>query len=190
MPRVGLSSDAVIERAAQLVDERGAGDLSLAAVAESYGVQVPSLYKHVDGMPAIKRGITLLAKKDLRDVLGRAAIGKSRDDAITATATAYRAWALSHPGWYPMAMLAPVPGDDADLAASMAILDVIVEILAGYDLHADDAIDATRFLRATLHGFVSLETSGAFQMPFDLERSYSRLVTSVIAALATWTRSE
>ncbi len=190
MPRVGLNQDAVIKRAAQLIDERGTDELSLAAVADSYGVRVPSLYKHISGMPAIKRGIMLLAKNDLCSALGQAAIGKSRDDAIASVAIAYRAWALAHPGQYPLAMRAPVPGDDEDFIASMAILNVIVTILAGYGLLADDAIDATRYLRAVLHGFVALETGDAFQMPFDLERSYSRLVECVIAALATWTRSE
>lgn len=189
MPRAGLSRDAVIRRAAQLIDERGIGELSLAAVADSYGVRIPSLYKHISGMPAIKRGIMLLAKRDFCIVLGQAAIGKSRDDAIASVAIAYRDWARNHPAQYSMTMRAPVPGDDEDAAASMAILNVIVVILAGYGLLSDDAIDATRYLRSVLHGFVALETEGAFQMPFDLERSYSRLVECVIAALATWTRS-
>jgi hypothetical protein len=50
-------------------------------------------------------------------------------------------------------------------------------------------VDATRFLRSALHGFVALETGGGSELPVDLERSYLRLVESVVTALSTWSRS-
>jgi AcrR family transcriptional regulator len=187
--RAKLSTDVVIGQAAQLIDEPGSDGLTLASLAESLGVRIPSLYKHVDGMPAIQRGIRIAGKASLGGVLAQAAIGKSRDDAITSMAFAYRAWALEHPGTYPMIMGAPVPGDEQDLTASASLVKVIYEVLAGYDIRGDDAVDATRFIRASLHGFVALETSGAFEIPVNLERSFQRLVESVITALATWTRA-
>jgi AcrR family transcriptional regulator len=187
--RAKLSTDVVIDEAARLIDERGPEGLTLAALADNLGVRIPSLYKHVDGMPAIQRGIRLVGKSGLANALAQAAIGKSRDDAITAMAIAYRAWALEHPGQYPMTMGAPRPDDEQDLAASVSLVAVIYEVLAGYDIRGDDAVDATRFLRASLHGFVALETSGAFEIPVNLERSFQRLVESVVTALATWSRS-
>jgi AcrR family transcriptional regulator len=176
----------VIGEAARILDERGAEGLTLAALAESLGVRVPSLYNHVGGMPAVQRGIMLAAKQALGDALAQAAVGKSRDDAITAMAVAYREWALKHPGQYPTTVRAPLPDDAPDVAATTSFVVVIFTVLDGYDLHDDDAVDATRFLRAALHGFVSLETSGAFEMPRDLERSFQRLVQSVVTALASW----
>jgi hypothetical protein len=35
---------------------------------------------------------------------------------------------------------------------SEAVVQIATDVLAGYDLHDDDAIDATRVLRSTLHG--------------------------------------
>jgi hypothetical protein len=188
MPRAGLSTAAVVERAAQMLDDHPSDNLNLAALAESLAVRTPSLYKHIDGMPGLQRGIMLRAKSSLAHTLGQAAIGRSRDDAITSMSFAYRRWALEHPGQYPMTMRA-LPGDDEDLEVSASFLDVIFNVLAGYDLRDDDAVDATRFLRAALHGFVDLETGGGFAMPVDLERSYARLVESVVTALASWSRS-
>jgi AcrR family transcriptional regulator len=190
MPRAGLSTDAVIDEAARVLDERGFEGLTLATLAERLGVRIPSLYKHVNGMPAIQRGIMIAAKTGLGNALGQAAIGKSRDDAITAMSIAYRKWALEHPRQYPMTMHAPIGGDEGDQVASTAVLSVIFHVLAGYDLRGDDAVDATRFLRAALHGFVALETSGGFELPVDIERSFQRLVESVVTALETWSRSE
>ena len=188
MPRVGLTTDSVVDRAAEMVDEHGLDGLNLAALAQSLGVRIPSLYKHVDGMPGLRRGITLQAKIGLRDAMGQAAIGRSRDDAIRGMAVAYRTWAREHPGQYPLTVRAPLAGDTDDESVSTSFVEVIFSVLAGYNLRDDDAVDATRFLRSTLHGFVALETSGGFEMPVDIERSYGRLVESVVTALASWSR--
>lgn len=155
-------------------------------VATSFGVRVPSLYKHVDGMPGLRRGIMLRARSDLAHVLGEATAGTSRDAAIAALSSAYRRWALDHPGQYPTTVRAPVPGDEEELRVSCSLADVILGVLVGHDLRDDDAVDATRFLRSALHGFVALETSGAFELPVDLERSWTTLVHSIVNALAGW----
>lgn len=188
MPRAKLDRAVVIERAALILDDSDSGGLSLAGLAESLGVRTPSLYKHIDGMPGLQRGIMLHAKGDLARVLGHAAIGCSRDDAIRALALAYRRWALEHPGQYPMTVHAPLTGDEEDQKASSLIVEIIFNVLNGYGLHHDDAVDATRFLRSSFHGFVDLETRGAFELPVDLERSFVRLTDSVVIALSTWSR--
>ena len=72
------------------------------------------------------------------------------------------------------------------MSVSSSIADVVFNVLAGYGLGEDDAVDATCFLRSSLHGFVDLETSGAFELPVDLERSFARLTQSVVVALANW----
>ncbi|WP_211368119.1 TetR/AcrR family transcriptional regulator [Microbacterium rhizomatis] len=190
MPRAGLDTTVVIERAAEMLDDPRGEGLSLAALATSLGVKTPSLYKHVDGMPGLQRGMMLRAKATFGAAIGGAAIGRSREDAIVAMSFAYRAWALAHPGQYALTVRAPVEGDAEDEAASTAIVDVIFAVLAGYGLRGSDAVDATRFLRSAIHGFVALETSGGFGLPVDLERSFERLVGSVVTALSNWTGAE
>lgn len=189
MPRAGLGRAAVVERAATMLDDHPSVTFNLAALAESLGVRTPSLYKHIDGLPGLQRGIMLRAKSELARTLGQAAIGRSRDDAIRSMSFAYRRWALEHPGQYPMTVHAPIPGDDDDLQVSSNIADVVSGVLIGYDLRDDDAVDAIRFLRSALHGFVALETGGAFELPVDPERSFRTLVESVVTALAAWSRS-
>jgi AcrR family transcriptional regulator len=169
-----------------LLDEHGAERLNLADVATSFGVKIPSLYKHVDGARGLQRGIMLRAKSNLGDALGQAAVGRSRDDAIHGMAAAYRDWALQHPGQYPLTVRAPAPDDAEDGAVSAELVTIIFAVLGGYGLRDDDAVDAARFLRSALHGFVSLETSGAFELPVDRERSFAILVARVVTALAAW----
>ena len=98
-------------------------------------------------------------------------MGTSGASAVRAVCRAYRAWALEHPGRYAATVRAPTPGDADDLAASTAATEVIFRVLAAYDLDGDDVVDATRALRASLHGFVALENAGGF----GLRRSTTRL---------------
>lgn len=190
MPRAGLSTQAVIDAAARMLDERTEEGLSIATLAERLGVRPPSLYKHVDGMPGLRRGIMLRAKADLAQTLGRAAIGKARDEAVRGVSVAYRYWAKAHPAQYPMTMRAPVPGDTEDEDVSGTLVDVLYTIISGYQIDKDDdLVDATRFLRSALHGFVDLETTEAFRLPRDLERSFTRLIDSITTSLASWTGS-
>ncbi len=167
-----------------MADEVGLSNVTLAALAGRLGVRQPSLYKHIDGMDALQRSIAIRAKNELADTLARATVGRARRDAITAMSHAYRDWALAHPGRYAAAQRVPTPGDTEAEAADWAAVEIVGDILAGYDLEGDDAVDATRVLRAALHGFVSLESS--FVHPADIDRSFDRLVQGLSTALAGW----
>jgi AcrR family transcriptional regulator len=186
VPRAGLNTDRVVAAAAELADEAGPGQLTLAALAARLGVRQPSLYKHVTSLDALQQLIARQAKAEFGDVLGRAAIGLATDDAVVAMARAWRAWAHDHPGRYQIGQRAPAPGDAAHQAVADRTVQVMTAVMAGYGLHDDDAIDAVRTLRAALHGFVSLEAGGGFGMPFSVDRSFDRLVRALVSALATW----
>jgi AcrR family transcriptional regulator len=187
MPRAGLTEDRVIDEAERIADEVGLSRLTLAALAERLGVRQPSLYKHVEGMGGLQRSIAVRAKRELADVLARAAVGRARGDAIVSISNAYRRWAIEHPGRYAAVQHAPARDDIDDQTASQAVLEVISDVLAGYELRDDDAIDAIRALRSALHGFISLETDGGFGLPVDIDRSFDRLVRGLVTALGAWT---
>lgn len=184
MPKAGLTQAIVTDEAARMADEVGLSRLTLAALARRLGVRQPSLYKHVQSLDALQRNISVLAKTELAGILARAAVGRSRADAITSISNAYRAWALQHPGRYTAAQRPPTPGDLDAEAADQAVVGIVLDALAGYGLSGDDAIDATRALRAALHGFVTLESAGGFALPVSIDRSFDRLVRALGVALS------
>ncbi|MGA2828183.1 MAG: TetR-like C-terminal domain-containing protein [Streptosporangiaceae bacterium] len=186
MPRAGLNTDRVVAEAAELADEAGPDHLTLAALAARLGVRQPSLYKHVASLDSLRQLIAKRAKAEFADVLGRAAIGRARDDALVAMAHAWRAWALDHPGRYQIGQRAPAPGDVDHQAVADRFVAVMTAVMAGYGLDGDDAIDAVRAFRSALHGFVSLEASGGFGMPVSVDRSFGRLVHALVVALSSW----
>jgi AcrR family transcriptional regulator len=186
MPRAGLSTEVVVAEAVAYVDTEGSRALTLAALAKRFGVAVPSLYKHVGGLDDLHARLAVVAARDLGTTLRRAATGKARREALIAAAAAYRDYAKAHPGCYDYLLRAR--SDDAEhTAASQEILDVLYSLFAGYGLDSDTSlVDAARFLRSTLHGFVALERSGGFAMARSVDHSFEKLVDAVDKALATW----
>jgi AcrR family transcriptional regulator len=189
MPRAGLTTAVVTYEAGKLADEVGLENLTLTALALRLGVRQPTLYKHVDGTAGLHREMAILAKTQMADIMRRAAVGRARDEALVAVATAFRTWASEHPGLYAATVRAATPGDHDDERAALEAVRVITDVLEGYGLSGDDAIDATRALRAVLHGFVTLQSGGGFGYPVDVDRSFLRAVQALIGAIAQWPKS-
>ena len=189
MPRAGLTPQRVVTTAEDLADEVGLARLTLAELANRLDVKLPSLYKHIDGMDGLQRAISARAKLELADVLGRSAVGRSRDEAVQSMAAAYRSWAAEHPGRYAATVRAAVPGDEAGESAGASAIAIVLDVIAGYTLAGTDAIDAARAIRSALHGFITLEADGGFGLPADVDRSFSRLVDALCRGLATWSQA-
>lgn len=188
MPRAGLSRDLVVAEAARVADEVGFDRLTLAAVASRLGVRLPSLYKHVAGLDALRVHVAAVAARELAAELSAAAVGRSGPEALVETAVAYREYARRRPGAYAATLAAP-GGDSEHREAAEALLRVVLAVLAGFRLEDDDAVDAVRGLRALLHGFVAIENAGGFRLPRDLDCSYRRLVETYAQGLASWSWS-
>jgi len=189
MPRAGLSRDVVVAEAARLVDDRGAHSLTLAALAKRFGVALPSLYKHVGGLDDLHGRLATTAAAELGVEVRRAATGRAGADALHAVAAAYRRYATEHPGRYQY-LLRAHPGDDEYEAAAGEVLDVVYGVFTGYGIDGAAAVDAARFVRSALHGFVSLEAVEGFGIPRSVDRSFERLVAGLDRALRHWPRAD
>ncbi|SDD06410.1 transcriptional regulator, TetR family [Geodermatophilus telluris] len=192
MPRAGLSRDAVVAEALRVADEVGLDRLTLAAVAQRCGVRLPSLYKHVAGLPALHAHAAAAAERELAAELSAATVGRAGEDALLALAEAYRGYARRRPGAYAATLRAPAGEGDTSAgaadhrAAAHEVMGVVLSALAGFGLSGEDAVDAVRGLRSLLHGFAALEAAGGFALPQDLDRSYRRLVRSHGEVLRSW----
>jgi AcrR family transcriptional regulator len=177
MPRAGLTPAKVVAEAAAIADADGLEALTLAALADRTGVRVPSLYKHVRGLPEIRRRLALDGLADLGRHLAEAAAGADTPAAgLRALATAYRRFARSSPGRYAAAQRAPEPGDEEWTATGARVASVLLDLLASYGVPEAERVHAARGVRAALHGFADLERAGGFGLPEDVDESFRRLV--------------
>ena len=81
---------------------------------------------------------------------------------------------------------APTPHDAAWEEAAAEILSILDDVFTGYGITGADAVDAARFVRSVLHGFVSLELGGGFGLPQSADTSFRRLVHATNRALSRW----
>lgn len=189
MPRAGLTQDAVVALALETADEVGSEALTLAEVAARAGVKVPSLYKHIASLDVLRNAVATAATRELAHELRVAAVGVSRTEALGRLCHAYRGYALRHPGRYAATQRAPLPGERRDTAHAAAAEDVqavVSATLRGYDISDGQLIDATRALRAALHGFCALENGGGFAIPVSTEESFAQLVAGLDRMLSSW----
>ena len=186
MPRAGLTPAAVVAEASAIADESGFATLTLAAVAQRLGVALPSLYKHVGGLGDLRRQIATQALRELGAALGKAAVGRSEGDALRAISGAYWQYAHDHPGRYAATLAAPDATDPELTAAAGEVLETVYAVLRSYGIEGDDAVDATRTLRALLHGYVSLEAAGGFAMPRAVRQSFDRAIAGFDVLLTNW----
>ena len=177
MPRAGLDPDAVVAAAAELADAEGLEAVTLARVAERLGVRSPSLYAHVGGLPDLRRRLAARGTTQLAAELQAAAAGRAGRDALAAVAEVYRRYAREHPGAYAAMQRAPDVRDGPAAESAARLVDVVVAVLRGYGLEDDDAIHATRIVRAALHGFAALEAGEGFGIDLSPDETFARLVT-------------
>jgi AcrR family transcriptional regulator len=182
-PGSSLAHADVVQAGITLADAVGLEGVTLGGVAARLGVQPPSLYNHVAGLTGLRRALALWGLRELTHRLERAAVGKAGDDALLALAHTYRGFAREHPGVYAATLRAPEAGDAEWASAGAEVVGIVLAVLAGYSLEAEDALHATRGLRSVLHGFVSLEAAGGFGLPLNLDESFARLLQVFIAGL-------
>lgn len=182
-PKTRLDRGAVLQAAADLADAEGLEQLTLARLAERLGIRTPSLYNHVASLAGLRRDLALRGVGELNTRLTRAVMGKAADEAVAALAQAYRSFAKAHPALYAASVRAPDADDQEWQRAAQEVVEVVAAVLALYGFRGDAAIHAIRGLRSALHGFVTLETSGGFGIPLDLDESFRRLVQIIIRGL-------
>ncbi len=184
--RARLDKLTVVRAAADLVNAEGLPALSLSRLAEHLGIQTPSLYNHIEGLPGLQRELALLSAQQLGERLGNAAIGKAGPDALAAIAQTYRAYIKEYPGLYMAGLRAAgtQPPIDAELqAAENRVVEIGKAVVAAFGLYGEDALHAVRGLRSVVHGFASLEVAGGFGLPLDCDESFRRLVNILVQGL-------
>jgi AcrR family transcriptional regulator len=157
-----LSRDSIVNAALTFLDREGWDALTINALATQLGTKGPSLYNHVQSLEDLRRTVRMRVVGDIIDMLNTVGQGRTRDDAVTAMASAYRSYAHHHPGRYSAFTRMPLGGDDPEFtAATRAAAAPRISVLASYGLDGDNAFYAALEFWSAMHGFVLLEMTGA-----------------------------
>ena len=184
--RTRLTRTSVIQAAVELINEEGAGALSLNRLAEKLDIRTPSLYNHIEGLPGLQRELAVMNARLLADRLSGAAIGLSGAQLFMEVAQAFRSYVKEHPGLYLSTLRSSGKQEvqeESLMHEEQRALKVGLAVMASLGLQGEDAVHALRAFRSMVHGFASLEVAGGFGLPEDCDESFRRLVESLVAGL-------
>jgi AcrR family transcriptional regulator len=171
-----LSRDSIVNAALTFLDREGWDALTINALATQLGTKGPSLYNHVHSLEDLRRTVRMRVVGDIIDMLNTVGQGRTRDDAVTAMASAYRSYAHHHPGRYSAFTRMPLGGDDPEFTeATRAAAAPVISVLASYGLNGENAFYAALEFWSAMHGFVLLEMTGAMN-GIDADAVYSDMV--------------
>jgi AcrR family transcriptional regulator len=144
-------------------------DVDLRPLARRLGVKAPSLYRYFRSKKALQKAIAAEGYRRLGDALEA---GRQAPSPLVSMAFAYRRFALANPRLYHL-MHHPgfEPVEESDVAEeALQPLAVLLKL----DRSDPKFIAIFRALRAYVHGFVSLELSGQFTNPQNVEEAFHR----------------
>lgn len=190
MVRAGLTPDLITAAAADLADEVGFENVTLSALARSFGVKDASLYSHVKNLQDLRTRMALLAGAEMIDRIAAAVAGRAGKEALAAFAGAYREFALERPGRYAATQIRIDQSLVVDSPVFRRTAEITYGMLRAYGLEEPDLTDAVRLLRSTFHGYCALEATGGFGAPRDVRKSWDKAVDALHVTLEHWPREE
>jgi AcrR family transcriptional regulator len=186
MARESITREAVITAAADLADREGFDAVSVSALARRFGVQPASLYSHVRDRAAVLDGVHELALAELADRIADEAAGRSGREALAGLADAHRGYAHEHPGRW-AALQRPAAAATVESDPARRLVSLTWAVLRAYALDEAELVHATRFVGATVNGFLALERSRSFEhREQQIDESWQRSIDALDRSLRSW----
>lgn len=177
----------MVEAALGIVQEEGVDALGISRVARALGIRPASMYNHVESGEALMRAVSDEGNRRILEALKSAVHGVDEPhEQLRRLAHGARDWALANAGLYRVMARVQPNYDDTDMPpGARELLDLFDRPLGQLGVAQDQRVHGIRSLRASIHGFVLLETSGQFQFSDDVEDSFRWSVESSIRGMAT-----
>jgi AcrR family transcriptional regulator len=178
-----LSRETIVNAALTFLDREGWDSLTINALANQLGTKGPSLYNHVHSLDDLRRTVRMRVIDDIIGMLNTVGDGRTRDDAVSSMASAYRSYAHHHPGRYSAFTRMPLGGDDPEFTeATRAAAAPVISVLGSYGLQGQDAFYAALEFWSAMHGFVLLEMTGAME-GIDTDSVYTDMVMRLASGM-------
>ena len=151
-PRKRLDREQVLVAAEAVVDRDGWPELTMSALARELGVAVPSLYRHVRNLEALRGELQCRTLRELGGALERKAMGRSGETAHAGARHHLPAVRREHPHRYELAMREPVDRE-AFAQASVEASRALTAVIRSYGIE-DAGFEPHLSSFAALHGVV------------------------------------
>lgn len=186
MPRKGLTKDAVIDAAIELIEEQGNRAFSLNELARKLEIKPASMYNHIENMEELTGEVGYRIGGMIKQAVLAAIADKHGDEALFALCYAYRTFAQEHIDLYKVIMGMQKDKNACTEAACGEMIEPILKVLSDYTINESDKMHWQRILRAMMHGFIIHEYAGCFRhFPIEESDTYRKAIETVALGLHT-----
>lgn len=164
------------------IEEQGYENFSLHTLAKKLGVTTASLYNFIESAAHLSVEVGKVAISKLYEAMTAATKGvEDSRYLLMEFAIGYRKYALQHPELYKVIINMPSVHGKEYLKV---ILDPMADALRGFSKDGYDNINLLRAYRSMIHGFVSLEITGYFEMSnVSIDESFIMVVQLFVDSL-------
>ena len=172
------SHSALIQEAQAIIEEHGLDALTMSRLAKRAGIKGPSLYKHFADREALLGAVEVALFEELRARI----VEVSETEpfiALRKMAHDFRDFAHKRPRCYALLYtLRSLESSRAVEVRQRALEPAMVYLVPAF---GKEAFLRARAIVAFLHGFLSMETAGAFRLGEDLDSAFELGLDLVLA---------
>lgn len=178
---------ACVRAARELLEEDGAGGLSLRAVARRAGVSPTAPYRHYTDREALVSAVAAEGYRELAGCLAAAHPAPATQQELSAVAVAYVRFAIDHPGLFRLMFAEPCDLTNPERAEATAAVSAYVDALVrgAFPTAASEALSTAVW--ALVHGLAFLHLDGKFDAsdPKAVDSRVHDAVHALFAAAAS-----
>lgn len=166
-----INKDRIIEESLNILNEKSPEELTIKELATRLDIKSSSLYKHFRNLEALHDLLTTYSLRQLLNHLNQSIQSLEGREALRNLFIAYRAFALQYPSLYEYTQNTSYWLSDESMAISNQIVELIESLLTN-DKDTSDKIEAIRFFRSYVTGFVHLELHDGFGLDQAVDQSF------------------
>lgn len=180
MARAGLDEKKVIEKAAQLANEKGMSYVTMKTLAEYLGIKTPSLYNHVKSQDDLYEKIMIYGWQQLSDKLADISLNVHGEEALRTFSKSFFEYATQNRGIYEAMLWYNKYLNPSLEKATEKIYTIFFSITDELGIPFDKANHLLRTYRAFLQGFSSLVIHESFGNPISIQESFDLSIDVLI----------
>lgn len=174
---------ALVRAAMELLEEDGAGELSLRAAARRAGVSTAAPYRHFADRNALMSAVAAVGYRELGAAMIEAVPEVSSVDDLAVLAVAYVRFALDRPGLFRVMFAEACDPTSPERVAAVAAIHEYLESIVKQTISTTQPEATATAVWALVHGLAFLHLDGKFDVqPAEVDRRVTSAVTAMLDA--------
>lgn len=183
MPRTGLSKEKIIEKAAELANEKGLSYLTVTTLSDYLGIKKPSLYNHMKTIEDMHRSLMIYGWRTVSDDVVKGIDTSDEKTNLTEYARKFYQFAIDNPGVFEAMLWYNKYSDDTLLSATEGLYTFFFKQTDGLGIDRVIANHLLRTYRAFLEGFIMLQIHNSFGNPISMDESFEISMNVLISGI-------